>query len=100
MFNIHDPHQFFENYDDNEMLTSRWTMDLINRQDGKVWVMNHFFVNPKANLQKELGEEMKTAKFIAQKSHHPIWPLDPVVINYFENHPDFYSFWYNRPYSK
>ena len=43
---INDPHQDFKTYDDNNVFENAWTMDKIERKDGPVWVMNHFFVNP------------------------------------------------------
>lgn len=100
MFNPNDPHQFFETYDDNNVLVCRWTMDQIKRKDGKVWVMNHFFVNPKFDLEKVLADEMQTALLIAKETGLKIWPLDPAVIAYFQAHHEFQQIWYHRPYRK
>ena len=36
----------------------------IERKDGPVWVMNHFFVNPDFDLEQELDQEMPTALLI------------------------------------
>lgn len=100
MFNLEDSHQCFEKHDDHGTLISRWTMDKIKRNDSTVWVMNHFFVNPNSNLEEILEKEMPTILLLAQKSGYPIWPLDPIVIDYFEKHPEFHKIWYHRPYSK
>lgn len=97
MFNPNDPHQFFETYDDNDVLTCRWTMDQIQRQDGSVWVMNHFFVNPQCDLTKTLDREMPTLLIIARDSGLPVWPLDPLVITYFKKHPQYQKIWYHQP---
>ncbi len=97
MFNVNDPHQFFQAEDDNGVIISRWTMDKCKRKDGEVWVMNHFFINPNMNKDQVLAEEMRTAMFIAQESNLPIWPLDPQVIDYFGEHPEFAKIWYHRP---
>lgn len=100
MFNPNDPHQFFETYDDNDVLISRWTMDKIKRKDGTVWVMNHFFINPNYDLEKALSEEMQTALLIAHETGLKIWPLDPAVIAYFKAHAEFHKIWYHQPYKK
>ncbi|WEV70534.1 hypothetical protein OZY43_06215 [Lactobacillus sp. ESL0785] len=97
MFNATDPHQFFKFYDDNNILTCSWTMDKIERKDGTVWVMNHFFINPSANSKQILAEQMPIALKIAHESHLPIWPLDPLVIDYFSQHPEFNKIWYHKP---
>lgn len=98
MFDIHNPHQFFETYDDHHLFASRYTIDLINRKDGKVWIMNHFFVNPEKDFNQELAKEMPKLQLIAQKSGYPIWPLDPGVIAYFKEHSEYYSIWYHKPF--
>lgn len=98
MFSIHDPHQFFETDDDDGQIICRWTMDRIKRSDGPVWVMNHFFINPKFDLSKALAAEMPTALYIAQKSGYPIWPLDPAVIKFFSEHAAYQKVWYHRPF--
>lgn len=100
MFDINKSHPSFEDHDDNNVLTSSWTMDKIKRNDGTVWVMNHFFINPNSNLEAALAKEMPTALSVAQESDYPIWPLDPIVIDYFEKHPEFHKIWYHRPYAK
>ena len=100
MFNVDDPHQFFREDDDNGEMVYSWTMDKIERKDATVWIMNHFFVNPKMDSKKILHDQMKIVMFIAQKSHLPVWPLDPLVINYFNEHPDFESIWYHKPSPK
>jgi len=100
MFNVDDPHQFFREDDDNGEMVYSWTMDKIERKDATVWIMNHFFVNPKMDSKKILHDQMKIVMFIAQKSHLPVWPLDPLVINYFNDHPDFESIWYHQPSPK
>ncbi|WEV41059.1 hypothetical protein [Lactobacillus sp. ESL0681] len=97
MFNLNDPHQFFELYDDDDVLTCRWTMDKMQRQDGEVWVMNHLFINPQADSNKILTEEMEFILEIAQETKTPIWPLDPMVIDYFNKHDEFSKIWYHKP---
>lgn len=91
-------HQIFEKYDKDHVLICRWTMDKIERKDSTVWIMNHFFVNPKENTTQILDKEMPTALKLAQKSALPIWPLDPVVIAYFAQHQEFAQYWYHRPF--
>ena len=54
MFDINKSHLSFEDHDDSNVLTSSWTMDKIKRNDGTVWVMNHFFINPNSNLEEAL----------------------------------------------
>lgn len=100
MFDIANPHQFFQTNDDDNVMICRWTMDKIDRQDGQVWVMNHFFINPNANKVQILDKEMGTAIDIAQKSNLPIWPLDPMIIDYFAEHPEFANIWYHKPVAK
>lgn len=104
MFNPQDPHQFFEIYDDNDVLVCRWTMDQVQRKDGTVWVMNHFFYNPTVEAKKDLpsllDDEMQTALSIAQETKLPIWPLDPMIIDYFAQHPEFHKIWYHRPFTR
>lgn len=100
MFNVDDPHQFFQINDDNDVMICRWTMDKIARKDGAVWLMNHFFINPDANKAEILDVEMKKAMFIAQETKIPIWPLDPMIIEYFAEHPEFSKIWYHKPDSK
>lgn len=103
MFNIDNPHQFFDIYDNNDVLVCHWTMDKIKHKDTTIWVMNHFFFNPTNDSQKSipllLDEEMETAKSISKESGCPIWPLDPKIIDYFKNHPDFYDIWYQKPFT-
>ncbi|BDR60844.1 hypothetical protein [Lactobacillus xylocopicola] len=96
MFNLDDPHQFCEVYDD-EVLICRWTMDRLERQDGPVWIMNHFFINPSANHKQVLSEQLNVVQTIAQQSHLLVWPLDPLVIDYFKEHPQFDKIWYHKP---
>ncbi|MDF7639618.1 hypothetical protein PT285_09420 [Lactobacillus sp. ESL0791] len=100
MFSIDDPHQFFEEYDDDDVLICRWTMDKIKRKDGEVWVMNHFFINPsyEKKQQEVLAHRMETALLIAKESKIKIWPLDPMIIAYFSKHPKFDKYWYHKPY--
>ncbi|MDF7682007.1 hypothetical protein PT287_00530 [Lactobacillus sp. ESL0679] len=100
MDNINDPHQFCEIYDDNDVLLCCWTMDKIERQDATVWVMNHFFINPVADSKQILAEQMSSVLEIAQDSQLPIWPLDPLVIDYFSQHPEFNKVWYHKPAQK
>ncbi|WEV50705.1 hypothetical protein OZX69_07060 [Lactobacillus sp. ESL0731] len=100
MDNINDPHQFCEIYDDNDILICRWTMDKIERQDATVWVMNHFFINPATDSKQILAEQMASVLEIAQESQLPIWPLDPLVIDYFSQHPEFNKVWYHKPAQK
>lgn len=97
MFNVNNPHQFFEADDDNGVMVCRWTMDKIKRKDGKVWLMNHFFINPSANKAEVLEQEMRIAMLVAQESNLKIWPLDPLIIAYFAEHPAFDQIWYHRP---
>lgn len=102
MFDLENPHQFFKTYDNNHELLCHWTMDLITRRDGKVWVMNHLFINPKLKINSQeynlqVNDEMNTLKIFGKKSNYPIWPLDPMVIEYFKKHPDFHKFWYHAP---
>jgi hypothetical protein len=89
--NINDSHQDFRKYDDQQQLICAWTLDKIMRKTGPVWVMNHFFLNPayEAQRQQILDQEMATAQTLAQESHLPIWPLDPQIIAYARQHPDF-----------
>ena len=104
MYNPQDPHQFFETYDNNDVLVCRWTMDQIDRKDGTVWVMNHFFFVPtedsKKSMPRLLDDEMDTVLDIAKESGYPIWPLDPLIIDYFEKHPEFHKIWYHRPFKR
>ncbi|MBA1392564.1 hypothetical protein EQ500_01435 [Lactobacillus sp. XV13L] len=94
---MNDPHQFFETHDDDDVLTCRWTMDRIERNDGPVWIMNHMFINPDADRDQVLRKEMHTVQLIARESHVPVWPLDPMVIDYFKIHPEFDRIWYHKP---
>lgn len=100
MYDFDKTHQIFEKYDDDHNLLCRWSMDLIERKDGQVWVMNHFFVNPHFNTAEALSEEMPIALDFAKKSGHSIWPLDPMVISFFEQHPAYHEIWYHRPFGK
>ncbi|WEV38310.1 hypothetical protein OZX58_06140 [Lactobacillus sp. ESL0680] len=100
MYSINDPHQFFKIYDDDDILICHWTMDKVERQDGTVWVMNHFFINPAADSKQILAEQMSIALKIAQESQRPIWPLDPLIIAYFSKHPEFNEIWYHKPAAK
>lgn len=97
MFNLDNPHQFIREDDDNGETICSWTMDKIKRKDATVWIMNHFFINPKIDSNKILHKQMATVMFIAQESHLPVWPLDPLVIKYFEKHSEFHSIWYHKP---
>ena len=100
MFNIDDPHQCFREDDDQGKMICHWTMDKIERKDATVWIMNHLFINPNKDSKKILHDQMQTVMNIAQKSQLPVWPLDPVVINYFDEHPEFAGIWYHRPNSE
>lgn len=100
MFNIDDPHQFFQMDDDNGVMQCRWTMDKIERADGEVWLMNHMFINPDANKDQILAQEMNTLLFIAQESKILVWPTDPMVIDYFNKHAEFSKIWYHKPASE
>lgn len=100
MFDLTNPHQNFKTYDDHDVLICHWTLDLIKRQYQQVWVMNHLFINPQVDFNKQLAEEMETLKIFGQESGHLIWPLDPAVIEYFKNHQAFHKFWYHHPFGK
>lgn len=97
MLNIDNPHQIFQVKDDNGELICRWTMDKIKRKDATVWVMNHIFINPQKDSKQILHDQMKIVMLIAQESQIPVWPLDPMIIDYFKHQPDFANIWYHRP---
>lgn len=104
MYNLQNPHQLFEIYDNNNVLVCRWTMDQIERKDSTVWIMNHFFLVPtkatKEAMPRLLDKEMNTALDIAKESGYPIWPLDPMIIDYFAKHSKFHQVWYHCPDEK
>ena len=89
----------FEQLNENETPIYRWTMELIKRQDKKIWVMNHLFLNPDYD-QTTIFENAITAlrSFIVQQELL-IWPLDPMVIDYFKHSADqeLKSYWYHQP---
>lgn len=93
-------HPSFSRYDQHHRLLLHWTLNLIKRGDRQVWVMNHFFVSPAFSLKKALYLAMPKIKKIADQTGQPIWPLDPVVIAYFQAHPDYQKIWYHRPYER
>lgn len=97
MFDLTNPQQDFATYDDDGSLICHWSLDLIQRKDQQVWVMNHLFISPAVDFDQQLAAEMKTLQLFGQKSNDPIWPLDPAVIAYFKGHPDFHKFWYHAP---
>ena len=97
MFTFYDPHQFFKEYDDNEQLIYHWSMDKIKRTDGKVWVINHMFIAPNQNKEAVLDKNMALVMEFAKNTKLPIWTLDPLVIDYFQRHPEFHKIWYHRP---
>lgn len=89
----------FEQLNENGTPIYRWTMEPIRRQGKKIWVMNHLFLNPDYD-QKAIFEHAITAlrSFIVQQEL-PIWPLDPLVIDYFELNADeeLKAYWYHQP---
>lgn len=98
MLNLKKKHQSFGLKAKNGTLICHWTMDKIKRPEGPVWVMNHFFINPQYDLMQALDKEMPLALSLAKESSCPVWPLDPAVINYFSQHPQYDKIWYHRPY--
>ncbi len=51
-------------------------------------------------MPRLLDDEMDTVLDIAKESGYPIWPLDPLIIDYFEKHPEFHQIWYHRPFKR
>lgn len=79
-------------------ITSRTDLDLIQRKDANIWVMNHIFINPATHDEHEIGLLMKQVMIYVQKSGKKVWPLDPIAIKYFEKHPELKAFWYHKPF--
>lgn len=83
---------------DNGRITSRTDLDLIERKDETVWVMNHIFLNPDEHDPHELSLLMEQVIDYVKKSGKKIWLLDPIAIKYFEKHPELNDIWYHMPY--
>ncbi|WP_308557673.1 hypothetical protein [uncultured Lactobacillus sp.] len=84
---------------DNGQITSQTDLDLINRKDETVWVMNHIFLNPDEHDPHELSLLMNQVIKYVQESNKKVWPLDPIAIKYFEKHPELNEIWYHKPFS-
>ena len=84
----------------DDQITSSTDIDLIERKDATVWIMNHIFLNPDEHDPHELSLLMEKVISYTQESGYPIWPLDPIAITYFEKHPEYETIWYHRPFSK
>lgn len=81
-------------------ITSSTDIDLIKRNDGNVWVMNHIFLNPDQHDDHELSLLINDVISYIKTSSYPLWPLDPIAIKYFEKHPELNDLWYHKPYDK
>ena len=84
---------------DNGQITSQTDLDLINRKDETVWVMNHIFLNPDEHDPHELSLLMNQVIKYVQESNKKVWPLDPIAIKYFEKHPELNEIGYHKPFS-
>lgn len=90
--------KFFTLKNNDDIITSRTDLDLINRPDQKVWVMNHIFINPDNHNEHEISILMeKVVKFV-KESNKQVWPLDPIAIKYFKKHPELDDIWYHKPF--
>lgn len=82
----------------DEILTSRTDIDLIEKNNEKIWVMNHIFINPVEHDQHEISLLMKKVIDFVKESNHKIWPLDPIAIEYFKRHSELRDIWVEKPY--
>lgn len=98
--NKQDTHQIFTIKNEEDILLSSVTLDKIARKDSNVWIMNHFFINPQFNSQDLLEKQMQKVWQLAQETNLPIWALDPMIIDYFTQHPQFHKIWYHRPFNR
>ena len=84
----------------NDVLTSETVLDLIDRKDESVWVMNHIFINPDQHDEHEISLLMDEVMEFIKDSNKKIWPLDPIAIIYFEQHSELTKYWYHKPANK
>lgn len=97
MFSTNNPHQFFEIYNDDDVLISRTTLDKIKRKNETVWIMGPIFLNPDCNDKSGLYDLMDTVKYLSEVSNYKVWPLDPLAISYFQTHSEYYKIWADKP---
>lgn len=90
--NKQDTHQIFTIKNEEDILLSSVTLDKIARKDSNVWIMNHFFINPQLNSKDLLEKQMQKVWQLAQETNLPIWPLDPMIIDYFTRILNFTKF--------
>ena len=82
-----------------DILTSRTDLDLINRNNQQVWVMNHIFINPDQHDEHEISLLMQKVTDFVKESGFPVWVLDPIAIEYFKMHPELENIWTQKPFS-
>lgn len=92
-----DKKKFFIRKDEQGTLTSSTDLDLIDRKDGEVWLMNHIFINPDKHDDHEISLLLEEVISFIKDSNKKIWPLDPIAITYFKKHPELNDFWYHKP---
>ncbi|WP_281829118.1 MULTISPECIES: hypothetical protein [Lactobacillus] len=61
--------------------------------------MNHLFLNPEQHDQHEISLIMHDVVVFVQESEKKIWPLDPIAIKYFKQHPELEAIWYHKPFN-
>lgn len=91
--------KYFTRKNDNDIITSRTDLNLIERKNKTVWIMNHLFLNPEQHDQHEISLIMHDVVVFVQESEKKIWPLDPIAIKYFKQHPELEAIWYNKPFN-
>ena len=89
---------FIQRNGSDKQITSSTDIDLIQRIDKTVWVMNHIFLNPDEHDEHELSLLMQEVITYVKNTDYPIWVLDPIAIKYFEKYPDLKNIWYHKPY--
>lgn len=95
MFNWSKENQSFEKNINNQ-LAYRLHYNIIDKNNQKVMVLDHIFINPE--IKNDLTDSLLTQVIdFAKDNQYKIWPLGPKTLKYFKEHPELVkSVWYSN----